>query len=255
MNNRSKESEVQMTFKQRRVMVTGLALEYRDELLDIEWRIKEIAGKSSDYNDKWRNDQTKFNEVKSLLIKRWNLLNLMFMPSDENMNRFKEINSLLEARCRQLRERMQKLKKSLPLVRDSDFDDDYEFEGELRFCYNDENSVLKLDDDHYCSDFCRMIDIIHTCNYGTYWECIERISPNSHTLDDGVSWNEPPFYGRPEFDDIIICHAMHNLSDHMLYSIPDILRLNDFWAEVHLTFQSITEQDGTRYIPQRSIPY
>lgn len=94
-----------------------------------------------------------------------------------------------------------------------------------------------------------MIDIIHTCNYGTYWECIERISPDSPIFDDGVSWNEPPFYGHPEFDDIIICHAMHNLSGHMLYSIPDILRLNDFWAEVHLTFQSITTQDGTRYIP------
>lgn len=249
MDKQSNESLPQMTLKQRRIMVIGLAWKYCDELMEIERRIKEIAGKSSDYNDKWRDDQTKFNEVKSLLIKRWNLLNLMFIPSDENMNRFKEINSLLEARCRQLRERMLKLKQTLPFVWDSDFDDDYELEGELRFCYNDDNSVLKLDDDYYCSDFCRMIDIIHTCNYGTYWECIERISPASQTLDNGQSWNEPPFYGRPEFDNIIICHAMHNLSDHMLYSIPDILRLNDFWAEVHLTCQSITKQDGSRYIP------
>lgn len=243
-----KETYSRMTLVQRQVMATGFALKYRDELIDVERQIKGIAGNLSDDNDKWRNNQTKFDEVRKLLTRRWNLLNLMFMPSVVNMNRFKEINSRLESLCSQLRERMLKLKKSLPLVQDSDFDDDYELEGELRFCYDDENSVLKLDDDHYCSDFCRMIDIIHTCNYGTYWECIERISLNSHILDDGVSWNEPPFYGRPEFDDIIICHAMHNLSDHMLYSIPDILRLNDFWAEVHLTFQSITTQDGTRYI-------
>lgn len=229
-------------------MATGFALKYRDELMDVERQIKGIAGNSSDDDDKWRNNQTKFDEVRELLTRRWNLLNLMFMPSDANMNRFKEINFRLETLCRLLRDRMLRLKQSLPLVRDAYFDDDYELEGELRFSFNDENSVLKLDDDHYCSDFCRMIDIIHTCNYGTYWECIERISPNSHILDDGVSWNEPPFYGRPEFNDIIICHAMHNLSDHMLYSIPDILRLNDFWAEVHLTFQSITKQDGTRYI-------
>ena len=39
---------------------------------------------------------------------------------------------------------------------------------------------------------------------------------------------------------------MHNLSGHMGYSLPDILRLNDFWAEAHLTLQNITEQDGTR---------
>lgn len=191
-----KESYSRMTLEQRQVMATGFALKYRDELIDIERRIKEIAGKSSDDNDEWRSDQTKFNEVKRLLTRRWNLLNLTFMPSDENMSRFKEINALLEARCRQLRDRMLKLKESLPLVKDSDFDDDYELEGELRFCYNDENSVLKLDDDHYGSDFCRMIDIIQTCNYGTYWECIERISPDSHILDDGVSWNEP-LYLRP----------------------------------------------------------
>lgn len=243
-----KESYSRMTLEQRQVMATGFALKYRDELIDIEWRIKEIAGISSGDNNKYCRDQPQFIEVKGLLTRRKNLLNLMFMPSDENMSRFKEINALLEARCRQLRERMLKLNKSLPLVRDSDFDDDYELEGELRFCYNDENSVLKLDDDHYGSDFCRMIDIIHTCNYGTYWECIERISSDSHILDDGVSWNEPPFHGRPEFDDVIICHAMHNLSDHMHYSIPDILRLNDFWTEVHLTFQNITKQDGSRYI-------
>lgn len=243
------ETYSRMPLQQRKLMATGFALKYRDELMDVERQIKEIAGNLSDDSDSWRRNQQKFQEVKDLLTRRRNLLNLMFMPNEDNMTRFKELNSRLETLCRLLRLRMIKLKQTVPLVLDSDFDDDYELEGELRFCYNDENSVLKLDDDHYCSDFCRMIDIIHTCNYGTYWECIERISPDSHTLDDGVSWNEPPFYDRPEFDNIIICHAMHNLSDHMLYSIPDILRLNDFWAEVHLTFQSITEQDGSRYIP------
>lgn len=248
MCNHSGKREFQFTLEQRQLIARGFVDKYRDELMDVERRIKEIAGKSSDYTDKWRRDQAKFNEMKGLLTRRWNLLNLMFMPSDINIERFKELNSRLGALCRKLRERMLKLKQSLPLVLDSDFDDDHELTGELRFCYNDENSLLVLDDDYYGSDFCRMIEIICICNYGTYWECIERFSLNSHSLDDGVSWNEPPFYGRPEFDDIIICHAMHNLSDHMEYSIPDILRLNDFWAEVHLTFQSITEQDGTRYI-------
>lgn len=41
----------------------------------------------------------------------------------------------------------------------------------------------------------------------------------------------------------------HQLTNHQLYSIPDLLPLNDFWAEVNLTIQSITEQNGTRYIP------
>lgn len=184
MNEQSKESEARMTLKQRRPMVAGLALKYRDELMDVERRIKEIAGDSDEDNDKWCKDQPKFDEVRWLLTRRWNLLNLMFMPSDMNMKRFEELNFRFEALCRQLRERMLKLKESLPFVKDTDFDDDYELEGELRFCYNDENSVLKLDDDHYCSDFCRMIDIIYACNDGTYWECIERISPASQMSKD-----------------------------------------------------------------------
>lgn len=248
MNNPPNESAPHFTLTQRQVMSTGLASKYREELIAIERRIMNITGKSSDADDKWRKDQAKFNEVRSLLTRRWKLLNLMFMPNDVNMNQFKTINLRFEFLCKQLKERMLKLKQSLPLIQDSDFDDDYELRGELRFCYNDDNSVLKLDDEYYGSNFCRMIDIIHTYNYDTYWECIERISPDSPILDDGVSWNEPPFYGRPEFDDIAICHAIHNLSAHMLYSIPDILRLNDFWAETHLTFQSITTQDDTRFI-------
>lgn len=246
MNGNSENYAPRFTLKQRQVIATGLALKHRDELIGIENWIKDIAGKSSDDNDKWRKDPVKSSVVKHLLTRRLKLLNMMFCPNDENLRRFKDINSRLELLCRQLRERMMKLQQSLSLIQDSDYDDDYEIEGELRFCYNDEDSVLILDDDHYCSDFRRMIDIIHTCNYGTYWECIERISLNTPSLDDGVSWNEPPFYGQPEFENIIICHAMHNLSDHMGYSLPDILRLNDFWAEAHLTLQSITEQDGTR---------
>ncbi len=73
---------------------------------------------------------------------------------------------------------------------------------------------------------------------------------HSLNLDDNLSWNNDyPFIGRGEFEDINICYAVHNLTDHLGYSIPDLIRLNDFWAEVRLTVQSITEQDGTRYIP------
>ena len=53
-----------------------------------------------------------------------------------------------------------------------------------------------------------------------------------------------------EIDDIVICHAVHQLTDHQLYSIPDLLRLNDFWAEVNLTIQSITDQKGNRWKPE-----
>ena len=175
----------------------------------------------------------------------------MFLPSDENMLRFKAVNERLFTLPRQLHDRVKALESGLLLVKDCpDFDDDHELEGTLRYCFNSEDSVLKLEDDsEYGSDFTLMIKLIADFANGTVKENIEWIHCSSTPLDDGQSWNEYPFSGRHEFADIIICHAVHQLTGHQFYSIPDLIRLNDFWAEAKLTIQSITEQDGTRFIP------
>ena len=44
---------------------------------------------------------------------------------------------------------------------------------------------------------------------------------------------------------LCICHAIHDLSCHKPYSIPDILRMNDFCVEVKVTHQHREEQDGS----------
>lgn len=77
------------TLKQRQVIATGLALKYRDELIDIERQIKDIAGKSADDNNLWRNNPVKFSEVKRLLTRRMKFLNMMFSPDEANMKRFR----------------------------------------------------------------------------------------------------------------------------------------------------------------------
>lgn len=133
-----------------------------------------------------------------------------------------------------------------------DFDDDLEIEGRLAFSFNDENSVLKLaDDDYYCSDFTKMICLIDSLiHHEADWHALECIYLQSRNFDDNLNWNNDyPFIERGEFKNIKICYAVHNLTDHLGYSIPDLIRLNDFWSEVRLTLKSITEQNGTRYIP------
>ena len=90
MNNHSEVRKLQFTLIQKQVMATGFTGKYRDKLIDIERQIKNIAGCSSDDCDKWSRDLVKFNYVKSLLAKRWNLLNMMFQPSDMNMKRFRK---------------------------------------------------------------------------------------------------------------------------------------------------------------------
>ena len=44
--------------------------------------------------------------------------------------------------------------------------------------------------------------------------------------------------------DIRICYATHNLCVLKPYSVPDALLLNDFWCEVKVTYQHITDLNG-----------
>lgn len=223
----------------------------KHRLAEVESKIRAIAGVDIDHSDSWTSCLEKRGKVGSLLDSRREILNEMFLPSDENVFRFKAVNERLFTLTRQLHDRVKALESRLPLVMDCpEFDDDYELEGTLRYCFNSEDSVLKLEDDcEYGSDFTLMIKLIADLGYGTVKENIECVHCSSTSLDDGQSWNEYPFSGRREFADIIICHAMHQLTGHQFYSIPDLIRLNDFWAEAKLTIQSITEQDGTRFIP------
>ena len=222
------------------------------ELYEIEDKIKSITGADIESREKWLDDPLKKEEVRELLRERQHLLNDMFVADETAMLRFREINERLFTLTHQLFERVNKLHDDLSsIMTQKDFDDDYNLEGTLRFCFNDEESVLKLEDDErYGSDFMLMIKLISDVTHGGYEENIEDIHYGFHPLDDGQRWNEYPFRGRKEFEDIIICHAVHQLTDHQLYSIPDLIRLNDFWAEVNLTLQSITDQKGNHWKPE-----
>ena len=149
--------------------------------------------------------------------------------------------------------------------KDPSFDDDYNIEGILRYVYNDEESVLQLEDDeYYASDFNYMLEFLtylidksrnipkaientsilynpeHTPNItDEELDCVD-------TLNDGQTWAEGCLQ-IPEFKTICICHAVHDICLHKPYSIPDLLRMNDFWIEVQLTCQHIINQSGKRF--------
>ncbi len=218
----------------------------------IESQIQTItAGKNYTTAD-WMNDQKQRCNVERLLSQREELLNKMFLPTPEAMEHFKVVNNRLFTLSGQLRNRIRALNDRIGMIMDCpEFDDDYEIEGSLRFSFNGEESVLKLDDDsYYGSDFTQMMELLNILIHrNTDLHPLECIDLHSTSLDDGQSWNEYPFRGRKEFDDIIICYAVHNFTSHLGYSIPDLIRMNDFWTEVHLTIQSMTTQNGTRYIP------
>lgn len=219
------------------------------KIQQIESRIIELVG--SDFEE-FKYDElskTEKEEVKHLLWERRDIINEMFQPTEANLAQFSKVNDELYRQTITLNERVKKVISKKELLLDSpDFDDDYELGGTLKFVFNDETSICQLpDDDCYCSNFALMIKTLYEVYSHSGIESIVTINEHHGPLDDGKSWYEYPFIRFQEFKDYIICYAAHDLTDHKLYSIPDLLRLNDFWAEVNFKAQSITNQVGQHY--------
>ena len=213
-------------------------------------------------------------DLKQMLEERRTLLNEMFICSADEVADFKKTND----RLHELTQKMHA--KALSLYRailqngyDPEFDDDIMVEGTLRYVYNDpwESVILSEEEKRniyekpinpYGSDFPTMLDILsdyyeHTwipecASCSTSYELYHDPGMDAKEvglddfLDNGVSWDEG-YLRREEFKDICICHAVHDLCEHKMYSIPDLLRMNDFWCEIKITHQLISDRDGKRF--------
>ena len=222
--------------------------ELKKELKTVESSIKEITGNDiEDMTNRWRSEK-KCDKLKTLLQQRCELLNKMFVATPTEVDRFKQVNEMLYRLTNQLFNRVKNLSSSCEKIADRTFDDDYEIYGTLRVVVERETDILSLDnDDYYESDFLLMNHILSNIynehNSDIEWFNADAIDGQEKPMcDNGISWNEYPFYGRKYFDDIVICHAVHNLCNHKMYSIPDLLRLNSYWAEVKLTLQKFASQ-------------
>lgn len=221
----------------------------REQIKEIESRIVSITGDSLDPWNHWVEDRINIETVEDLLLDRCNLLNSMFVPSPENMRQFKQVNDHLYTMTQKLHSRIAVINAQSDTIADEhEFDDDEVVEGWLRVVFDDENSVLRLaDDDYYASNFPLMIKVLISLYDEKGLSEVEYAANDIVGLDDGTSWIDTPFWNWQEFNDIIICHAVHDLTNHKAFSVPDLLRLNDFWCEAQIRFQSITQQDGTRW--------
>ena len=200
-------------------------------------------------------------------------MNQMFKCSREDIEAFKLVNERLYELSQKMYAKTLSLYKAILLEGyDPEFDDDIRVEGTLRYVFNHEwESVIWSEEERknryvikngYGSDIAAMLDILYDLyEDGSEPECAFcGVSYSLHhkpdmpasefdlenIWDDGKSWNEAPL-DRPEFKDICICHAVHDFCCHKLYSIPDLLRMNDFWVEVKITHQHLTDREGKRY--------
>lgn len=221
--------------------------EFKSKIQEIEADILAITGDDYEEYNGWADNAEQRNHVEGLLKRRCNLLNCMFCPTDENIARFQILNNHLRNLTWYACKRLAEI-NSVEYYMASPDDDDEEVEGWVRFVFNDEDSVLKLeDDDYYGSNFTLMIKALAELYQSKAQERIIYTRDGINRLDDGQSWMDALF-GKWEaaFKDTVICYAIHDLTNHKAYSVPDLLRLNDFWTEARITFQSITRQDGSR---------
>lgn len=226
---------------------TKLFVLTKQRLHNTEEKLKTIMGDDSDcLKPEGLCSRVKVNIVGRLLMKRRNLLNQMFLGTPNEFQHLNRVNDHLLGLITRLYEKTTNLAKSI--VKDTTFDDDYEIEGTVRIPYNSEDSVLKLEEDHvYGSDFCLMNSILEAYYIAINQSHIgQRLHPgDKNILDDSQSWDSPPF-NSAIFNNITIGYTLHDLCSHKYYSIPDIIRLNDFWAEVKIVVQNLTNQKGER---------
>lgn len=71
--------------------------------------------------------------------------------------------------------------------------------------------------------------------------------------DDGVTWAEGHLR-RAELEHIVVCHAVHDICTHKPYSIPDLLRLNDFWWKP-IWYASISQTKMENTIAHTDLPF
>lgn len=204
-------------------------------------------------------DRETLDRIEDLLHTRSYLLNQMFLCNQAEKERFKQINEQLLGLTRQMYARTANLYRAMhKSLKDETFDDDCEIEGRLLYSHNGSESVLALEEDiFYSSDFNRMIELIdalldkkglaeiESCSISDGINNISDVTDKelglTDELDDETSWAEGCL-SRSELDDIRICHAIHNICTHKPYSIPDLLRMNDFWVEAEATFQHFASQ-------------
>ena len=176
--------------------------------------------------------------------------------------RLEKVNELLLDLTNHTYKRTASLVRQVLSMPKEELDDDLIVEGKLVPEFDLPSSVLRLEDDtYYGSDFVRMAAILQETeeyqpgmtDIHCYLDQIENYTPATtdeqlgcaNTLDDGITWGEA-WLRIPPLKHIIICHALHALVTHMNWSIPDVLRINDYKIEVTLTAEQYSDQERNR---------
>lgn len=133
---------------------------YHSELAERERKILSITGDPLGCDFSWLKDESKKEEVQSLLLERYRILSEMFELhcSDSEAKRFESQNERLYSLTRDMFSRTGKMYRQMLSSPLEEKDDDFTVEGCLRYWGDTAQDVLHLEDDeYYRSDFTKMI--------------------------------------------------------------------------------------------------
>ena len=180
----------------------------------------------------WMMNKELEEQVKDLLSDRHVIMNKMFRMhvTEQEVARFREVNDHLLVLTQRLYDGHDVLMDFLCLNFIESCYPGTIIQVESRLDVDEAAEVLHFDDDgDYGSDFALMLDAL------AWTEDIEISSfitnlgekPKPDNLDDGTTWAEGCL-DIPQFKDIVVCYATHDLCTHKNYSVPDLLRIQSY---------------------------
>jgi len=202
-------------------------IELKATLQFVEDKINRITD-----NHTWVSKKELTEQVKELLSDRHFILGKMFRlhVTEQEVVRFREVNDhLLELTRKMFGEHMKLLGslKGNPVLSVTNWDD---VVVESKLDVDEDAKVLRYDDDDdYGSDFTQMIDAIAWTGDLEIHSCFTTLGEESEPdhLDDNTTWAEGCL-DVPQFSDIRVCYAIHDLCTHKNYSVPDLLRIRSY---------------------------
>ena len=176
-----------------------------------------------------------------LIEERKNVLDALFQATPDEVMRMDKLNDQLKAITRQMHERVAIVNEDASKIFG---DGDFEVEGHLNYSPNATNAILQMENDEYFgSDFAKIhqvVEMLFNQGYLTV-KCADFIRAEDLVNDfsDG-KWETGYEDWQPQaekFKYINICFAIHSLNAYHPYSIPDILRMNNF--DVTVTIKKV----------------
>ena len=203
-------------------------------------------------------------EIRNRLSRRRELINSTFEFSEKNLARLSNVLEIIVSKSDLLRTEAHKmydlLTTQIKCSSDTSFID-FRIELQLFISFNGKNSVLKIGEETG-RDFMKTFEIIEEVHNPIesnlmsshrdldsdtmqdideiykYWE---EISIGCKNYED---WGEPAFFEKnPQCRELPINYEAHRLLFHTLFSLEDIIRINDIWSEMHVIYLNTTTQD------------